>query len=54
MTAQILSYGAITQSITVPDKSGNPADVILGFKTLNDYVTMASPPPAEPGRPVLR
>jgi aldose 1-epimerase len=51
MTVQILSYGAITQSITVPDKSGNPADVILGFKTLNDYVTMASPPPPNPGGP---
>ena len=45
MTVQILSYGAITQSITVPDKNGNLTDVILGFKTLNDYVTMASPPP---------
>ena len=27
MTVQILSYGAITQSITVPDKNGNLADV---------------------------
>jgi aldose 1-epimerase len=51
MTVQILSYGAITQSITVPDKNGKLADVILGFKTLSDYVTMASPPPPNPGGP---
>jgi aldose 1-epimerase len=51
MTVQILSYGAITQSITVPDRKGNLADVILGFKTLNDYVTMASPRPPNPGGP---
>ena len=51
MTVQILSYGAVTQSITVPDKNGNLADVILGFKTLSDYVTMASPPPPNPGGP---
>jgi aldose 1-epimerase len=51
MTVQILSYGAVTQSITVPDKNGNLADVILGFKTLSDYVTKASPPPPNPGGP---
>ena len=51
MTVQILSYGAITQSITVPDRHGNLANVLLGFKTLNDYVTMASPPPPNPGGP---
>jgi aldose 1-epimerase len=51
MTAQIISYGAVTQSITVPDKSGNLADVLLGFKTLSDYVTKASPPPPNPGGP---
>ena len=51
MTVQILSYGAITQSVTVPDRHGNLADVLLGFKTLNDYVTMASPRPPNPGGP---
>jgi aldose 1-epimerase len=51
MTVQILSYGAITQSVTVPDKAGKLADVVLGFKTLDDYVTMASPPPPNPGGP---
>ncbi len=51
MTVQILSYGAITQSITVPDKSGNLADVVLGFKTLDNYVAQASPPPPATGGP---
>jgi aldose 1-epimerase len=51
MTVQILSYGAITQSVTVPDRHGNLADVLLGFKTLQDYVTKASPPPPNAGGP---
>ena len=51
MTVQILTYGAITQSITVPDNHGNLANVLLGFKTLNDYITKASPPPPNPGGP---
>ncbi len=51
MTVQILSYGAITQSITVPDKNGNLADVVLGFKTLDNYVAQASPPPPATGGP---
>jgi aldose 1-epimerase len=51
MTVQILSYGAITQSITVPDKNGNLADVVLGFKTLGNYVAQASPPPPATGGP---
>jgi aldose 1-epimerase len=51
MTVQILSYGGITQSITVPDRHGNLSDVVLGFKTLNDYVAKASPPPPATGGP---
>jgi aldose 1-epimerase len=51
MTVQILSYGGITQSITVPDRHGKPADVVLGFKTLNDYIAKASPPPPATGGP---
>jgi aldose 1-epimerase len=51
MQVRILSYGAITQSIDVPGRNGRPADVILGFKTLNDYVTYASPPVTVNGGP---
>ena len=48
MQVKLLTYGAITQSITVPDRNGNRADVALGFATLNDYVNFVSPPPTSP------
>ena len=51
MQIHLLSYGAITQSIAVPGRNGQEADVILGFKTLNDYVTEASPPVTANGGP---
>ncbi|MBV9383145.1 MAG: galactose mutarotase [Streptosporangiaceae bacterium] len=47
----LLSYGAITQAIWVPDREGHQADVVLGFKTLNEYVTEASPPVIANGGP---
>ena len=45
MRVQILTYGAIVQSIWTPSRNG-PADVVLGFKTLADYVKFDSPPVA--------
>lgn len=51
MQIHLLSYGAITQSIAVPGRNGREADVILGFKTLKDYVTEASPPVTANGGP---
>jgi len=42
---RILTYGGIVQSINVPDKWGHSADVVLGFKTLQEYVNEVSPPP---------
>jgi len=51
MQVKILTYGAITQSITVPGRNGREADVILGFKTLQDYVKFASPPVTANGGP---
>ena len=38
MQVKVLSFGGITQSITVPGRNGQEADVVLGFKTLQDYV----------------
>jgi len=35
----IINYGATVTSIVVPDKSGAPADVVLGFDTLHGYIT---------------
>ena len=50
MSVDLLSYGAITQAINVPSRHG-PADVVLGFKTLQDYVTQDSPPVTANGGP---
>ena len=51
MTVQIISYGATIQTINVPGHDHKVADVTLGFKTLNEYVTEDSPPPPAPGGP---
>lgn len=39
MAVTILTYGAIIQSLTVPDKNGDPANVVLGFDNADDYAT---------------
>src|SRR5215813_9115907 len=49
MQVRIMTYGATVQSIRVPDRHGNLKNVALGFKTLNDYVNLDSPPPGTPG-----
>jgi aldose 1-epimerase len=38
MTARITDYGATVQSISVPDRDGKYANVVLGFPRLSDYV----------------
>ena len=45
MKVKLLTYGAIQQSITVPGRNGKEANVILGFRTLADYMKKVSPPP---------
>lgn len=37
MSVTILDYGATIQSIIVPDKTGNPTDVVLGYDTVAEY-----------------
>jgi aldose 1-epimerase len=51
MRVQILTYGGIVQDIWAPSRNGHPADVVLGFKTLQDYVKFASPPVTANGGP---
>jgi aldose 1-epimerase len=51
MEVNILTYGGIVQSINTPDRSGKKADVVLGFKTLDEYVAKASPPVTANGGP---
>ena len=35
--ARIMTYGGIVQSLTMPDRTGKLADVVLGFDTLDGY-----------------
>lgn len=51
MQVKIITYGGTIQSITVPDRHGREADVVLGFKTLADYVAKDSPPVTANGGP---
>ena len=37
LSCRILTYGGAVQSLVVPDRDGNPVDVVLGFDTLEDY-----------------
>ncbi len=36
--AKIMTYGGIVQSLKVPDRNGNPDDVVLGFDNVDAYV----------------
>ena len=38
LTAEILDYGVTIRSLMVPDKNGNPVDVVLGYDTLEEYL----------------
>jgi aldose 1-epimerase len=51
MVVKIMTYGGIIQTVDVPDKRGQLANVTLGFPTLDDYVNLNSPYPA--GGPYL-
>lgn len=35
---QVTNYGGIVTSIKVPDKNGVPADIVLGYSKLKDYI----------------
>jgi len=37
MQVRILNYGGIVQAIEFPDRSGQSANVVLGFRTLEEY-----------------
>jgi aldose 1-epimerase len=51
MSVKILTYGGIVQAIDVPGRGSSEADVVLGFKTLADYVSEDSPPVTVNGGP---
>ena len=37
MSVTLIDYGATVQALTVPDRSGRPVDVVLGYDTVQDY-----------------
>lgn len=39
LKAEILDYGVTIQSIIVPDKKRNPVDIVLGYDSLEEYVS---------------
>jgi aldose 1-epimerase len=41
MEARIMTYGGIVQSLKVPDKNGKLGDVVLGFDSLDGYLSPA-------------
>ena len=38
LSCHILTYGGVLRALTVPDKNGNPVDVLLGMDSLEDYL----------------
>ncbi len=38
MRADISNYGGIVRSLDVPDRNGNPADVVLGYASVAEYL----------------
>jgi aldose 1-epimerase len=38
MEARITNYGGIVVSLLVPDRTGKPGDVVLGYDKLDDYI----------------
>jgi aldose 1-epimerase len=38
MTAKVMTYGATLTELLVPDKTGTPGNVVLGFDTLEPYL----------------
>jgi aldose 1-epimerase len=43
MTVRVITFGGIIQSVEVPDRDGQTANVALGFDNLTDYVERNSP-----------
>ena len=38
MKARVIAFGATLQSLIVPDRAGHPADIVLGYDTVEGYV----------------
>src|SRR5438874_9036785 len=38
MTVKLSTYGAVIQSLVIPDRNGKPADIVRGFPSLAGYL----------------
>ncbi|MBM3404659.1 MAG: hypothetical protein FJY10_07190 [Bacteroidetes bacterium] len=38
MTVYVTNYGGIVTQLWVPDRNGNPGDVVLGYDSLSSYI----------------
>ncbi len=43
ITVRVITYGARVQEIVTPDRNGHPADIALGFPSLQGYLSPADP-----------
>ena len=39
ISCEIITYGATIRSLVVPDRNGDPVDVVLGYDTLEEYIS---------------
>jgi aldose 1-epimerase len=39
LTAQVINYGGAITSLSVPDRNGQVADIVLGYDTLDGYIS---------------
>ncbi len=44
MTVKVTNYGAIITSIVVPDRDGEPGDVVLGYNNVEGYINAVDKP----------
>lgn len=43
VTVRVITYGARIQEVVTPDRNGHPADIALGFSSLDGYVGKSDP-----------
>src|SRR5690242_8868724 len=43
ITVRVISYGARIQEVVTPDRNGHPADIALGFPSLEGYLSPSDP-----------
>jgi len=43
ITVRVISYGARVQEVLTPDRNGHPADIVLGFPSLQGYLSPSDP-----------